>query len=201
METTENIHLLDYVIEGMRKAEVELEKLQLQAGLGKMEALDAYENIKKSFKGFTHDLKLRAENGREQLADLQAKFQDLQVQLELGKAETVDAFEAQRKKILLAIHEVQVTITTNPTFIKVYGFLLEALEKLKIQLEVVAEKLSPMGDKIATEINDRKAAIEKTISDFKEKFNDRTDFDSKMSTFQEEMSNAYSHLKKAFIQG
>lgn len=200
METTENTHLLDYVVSGMRKAADELEKLQLQAGLGKMEALDAYEEIKKKYKNITHEMKLRAENGMEQLQDLQAKFQDFQVQLDLGKAETIEAFEEQRKKILLAIHEIKVTITTNPNYIKAYAFLLEALEKMKAQLDLIGEQLSPVGEKINSNLSARKEEIEKVIASFKEKFNDRTDFESRMETFQEEMTKAYSHLRKAFVQ-
>ena len=38
METTERIHYVDQVIEGLRKAAIELEELQVQATLGKAEA-------------------------------------------------------------------------------------------------------------------------------------------------------------------
>lgn len=200
MNNTENMHFLDYVADGMRKSAIELEKFQVQASLGKLEAMDAYESLKEKYKHYTHEIKDKAEHGREKLKDLQAKFQDLQVQLALGKAETIEMFEEQRKKILLAIHEVQVAIKTNPTFIKAYAFLLEALEKMKVKLDILAEQLEPSRKKVASNLSDRKKDLENAISSFKEKLNNYTGLEHKMEVFQDEMSMAYAHFKKAFVQ-
>jgi chromosome segregation ATPase len=184
----------------MRKAADELEKFQLQVGLGKMEAFDKYEELKKSYAHYTHEIKLKAEEGREKLQDLQAKFQYLQVQFALGKAETIEAFEEQKHKILLAIHELQVTIKTNPTFIKTYALLLETLEKLKVKLEILSDKMQPLKEKAQEVYEDRKQDLEEVIKNFKEKFNDRTDLNEKMEVFQDELALAYKHFKKAFVQ-
>jgi chromosome segregation ATPase len=199
MESTENMHLLDYVSNGLRKAADELEKFQLQVGLGKLEAFDAYEDLKKNYAHYTNELKQKAENGKEKLIDLQARFDDLQVQFNLGKAETIEAFQEQRKKIVLAIHEVQVAIKNNPTYIKAYALLLDALEKIKVKLDILSEQLEPTKEKITDYLSKRKEQVEQAIADFKNKFNEKTELDSKLGAFQSEMSLAYSQFKKAFI--
>lgn len=200
MEKTEKLHIMDYVVDGMRKTAEEVEKFQLQVSLGKMEAFDKFNEIKKSYANYTHELKIKAENGKEQLKDFQSKFQGLQVQLALGKADTYDAFQEQKKKILLAIHEVQVAIKTNPTFIKAYAFLLENLEKLKLKLDILSEKLDPLKENIAKIYTNKKKDIEEAINSFKEKFKDRTDIEHRMDVFQDELTSAFKHIKKAFIQ-
>lgn len=199
MDSTENTHLLDYVSNGLRRAADELEKFQLKAGIGKLEAFEAYEDLKKKYAHYTHELKMKAEEGKDKLVDLQAKFQDLQVQFNLGKAETIEAFQEQRKKILLAIHEVQVAIQNNPTFIKAYAILLDALEKIKVKLDILAKQFEPTKDKIAENVTARKEQLEKVISEFKAKFNDKTDIESRLENFRSEMSIAYEHFRKAFV--
>lgn len=199
MNASENTHLLDYVSNGLRIAADELEKFQLQVGLGKLEAFEAYDDLKKRYAHYTHELKLKAEEGKEKLLDLQAKFQDLQVQFALGKVETIEAFQEQRKKIMLSIHEVQVAIETNPTFIKVYAYLLDALEKMKVKLDILAEQFEPTREKLAENLGSRKEQIEKVISDFKTKFNESTNLDERIETFRSEMSLAYEHFRKAFV--
>jgi chromosome segregation ATPase len=198
MNSKENTHLLDYVANGLRQAADELEKFQLQVGLGKLEVFDTYEDLKKKYTHYTSELKIKAEEGKEKLADLQAKFQDLQVQFHLGKVETIEAFQEQRKKIMFAIHEIEVSIKNNPTFIKGYALLIDALEKLKVKLEILAQQLEPTREKVATNLKERKEQVERTIADFKSKFNDKTDLDNRLESFRSEMSLAYDHFKKAF---
>ena len=199
MNTTENTHLFDYVIDGMRKAADELEKFQLKAGLGQLEALEAYEELKKKYAHYTGEVKIKAEQGKEALKDLQARFEDLQVQLNLGKAETIGAFQEQRKKIMLAIHEIKVSIETNPTFIKAYTMLLAALEELHIQLEILEREFQPTKEKITEAFESRKAKVEEAIGAFRDKMKDQTNWDDRMEQFQKEMRLAYEHFKKAFV--
>lgn len=200
MENTENMHFGDYVAEGLRRSADELEEFQVQASLGRMEAFDTYNNLKKKYAEYTHEFKLKAIKGKEDLENLIGKIQDLQIQFELGKADTIEAFEEQKKKILLAIHEIQVTIKTNPTFIKAYAMLLETLEKIKLKLEILSEKLDPLKEKALEVYADKKKDVEEAINSFKEKFNAKTDVENKFEVFQDELALAYKHFKKAFIQ-
>jgi hypothetical protein len=183
----------------MRKGADELEKFQVQASLGKMEAMETYEELKKSYAHYTNEAKVKIEQGKEKYQELLAKVQDLQVQFTLGKADTIEAFQEQRKKIMLAIHEVQVAIQTNPTFIKAYALMLETLEKIKVKLDILAEQLEPTREKVKTVYEEKKEQIEKAIQEFREKFNDSTGFEDRLEYFQKEMSLAYDHFRKAFV--
>ena len=201
MENTENMHLVDYVVAGMRTTADELEKLQVQAALGKMEALDKFEEIKQKYSSVVFDLKDRYYQAKSEYEEIRGKVEDLIVQFNLGKADTIEAFEEQKKKILLAIHEIQVKITTNPTFIKGYAILLDVLERLKVKLEVLSEAMAPAKDKMVENFNERKAQVEDLILSWKEKFKDKTDIENRIDVFQSELSEAYKHFKKAFVQG
>ena len=200
MKNTDNMHFSDYIVKGLRRSADELEKFQLQVSLGEMEALEKYQEMKKTYAHYTHELKLKAIEAKEDFVKLIAKIQDLQVQFELGKADTIEAYEAQKKKILLAIHELQVTIKTNPTFIKSYAKLLETLEQINLKLDILSDKLDPLKEKVKDEYEKRKKEIESAILSFKERFNDKTDSEQKMEVFQKELSIAYKHFKKAFVQ-
>ena len=200
MDIKENIHFIDRVVDKMRNAADELEAFQLHANLGKMEALEKYDEIKKTFSTYLHEAKLMAIRGNNQIHSLEGKFQNLQLQFALGKAETKETFEDQKKKILLAIHEIQVEIKTNPTFIKVYAELLNALENLKLKLEIISENLNPMKQSLRDGFDVRKKKVEEAISNFKDKFESKSHLDEKLDILQDEMSLAYKHFKKAFIQ-
>lgn len=200
MEKSENTHFLDYVVDGMRKTAEELEKFQLQVGLGKMEAMDKFDEVKKSYSHLTHEAKLKMIQGQDQLENVQAKLQDLQVQLALGKADSVEAYQEQKKKILLAIHELQVTIKSNPAYIKSNAAFLETLEKLKLKMDILSDKLEPMKEKVAEVYNNRKEDIEKIIQSFIDRVNKKAEDSSKMEIFQDELAEAFKHFKKAFVQ-
>ena len=55
MKNKEDIQFVDKVIGALRKTAIELEESRVQAALGKAEAQDKYEEIKKKFNLFIHD--------------------------------------------------------------------------------------------------------------------------------------------------
>ena len=55
MKTKQDIQFVDKVIGALRKTAVELEEFQVKAALGKAEAQDKYEEVKKKFNLFVHD--------------------------------------------------------------------------------------------------------------------------------------------------
>jgi hypothetical protein len=183
----------------MRKSAAELEEFQLQLSLGKMEAIDAFHATKKSFSNFTHEIKLKAIHGKYSWENILGKIQDLQVQLALGKAETKEEFEEQKKKIALAIHSLQIAIKTNPSFIESHALFLETLENLKLKMEILSEKLNPAKEKVTTEFKVRKEQLEDAILQFKEKIRSKSTIDERFATFQDELSEAFNHFKKAFV--
>ena len=52
MKNNENSHFIDKVIDTLRKAADEMEEFQVKVALGKSEAEDKYEDIKKKFKKY-----------------------------------------------------------------------------------------------------------------------------------------------------
>lgn len=200
MEKKENVHVIDLVVDRMRKAAVDLEEFQLKVSLGKMEALDKYEEIKKSYKHLIQESKIKIAHSKERLEALHGKLDDLQVQFALGKAVTVEVFKAQKKRILNAIHEIEVSIKTNPTFVKSYAVLLETLETLKLKLEILSDKLEPAKKRVGKVIQDGKAEVERILSSFQKKFKKRINYERRMDVFQDELAIAYKHFRKAFAR-
>ena len=196
MESKENMNFSDKIVEALRNAATELEEIQLKVALGKSEAKDKYDEIKKRMNLFIHDSKSTIKSGKEKVDEIHAKFDELRVQLSLGKTETLEAFQAQKKKLLLTIHDLEVKIKSNETLNRMYAFVLIEIEKFKVQLEAIEQKLAE-GKEGA------KAAFEKGKEEFNlfvDKLKDR--FTKKEETqwehFQGEVSQAFGHFKAAF---
>ena len=198
METTINLHFIDYVADSMRKTAVELEKFEVTATLGKMEAIDVFEQIKSSYFNLVHDLNNRINYGEDRYNTMKMKVETLRLQLDLGKAETLDKYVEQREKILKAIHEVRSEIVVNPRFIRGYAVLLDVLERLQVRLEVLNDYMESGTEKSRRNMKERMETVEDIITDLRKKFN--TIKEDHFDIFQKEMTEAYSHLKNAFIQ-
>ena len=70
MKTKQDINFVDKVIVALRKSAVELEEFQVQATLGKAEAKDKYEEVKKKFNLFLHDSEFNIIGLREKIEEL-----------------------------------------------------------------------------------------------------------------------------------
>ena len=193
----EKQHLGERIAKGLRKSAEELEKLDVQLHLGKMEALEVYETMRKKYAHALHDVKNDVQHQRDQFIHMLNKLEELRIQLELGKAETMDAFNERKKRIKLAIHDLEVAIKTNPEFIRRYAQVLESLEQFKLTLELLNQRTQPARERLNSFYEQRKAAIEKIIQGLLNR--KREPNKTKWEHFQDEMSKAYAHLKKAFV--
>ena len=70
MKTKKDIHFVDKVISALRKTAVEFEEFQVQAALGKAEAQDKYEEVKKKFNLFIHDSEFKIKGLKKKLKNL-----------------------------------------------------------------------------------------------------------------------------------
>ena len=59
MKTMDETRFIDNVVETLRKAAVEMEELQVQAALGKAEAKDKFDEVKKKFNLVLHEAKAK----------------------------------------------------------------------------------------------------------------------------------------------
>ncbi len=196
MKKNENSHLMDKVAKALRKAAVEIEEFQVQSALGKAEAQDKYEEVKKRFNNFIHENKSRIQTGKDKLEDLQAKLDELRVQLALGKAESRDAFNAQKRKLLSLLHQVEVKIKSNEKLQRMYAILLIEIEIFKVQLEILEEKFEEGRDSAKTAFEKGKAEFNKFIDGLDSKKEEEEE--TRREHFQGEISEAFGHFKKAF---
>lgn len=199
MKKNENSHFIDKLVDALRKAAVEMEEFQLKVALGKAEAEDNYEDIKKKFKTFVNDSKHKINVGKEKVEKLHMKFDKLMVQLNLGKAETLAAFKTQKKEILITIHEIVVEIKSNPTLNKIYAFVLIEFEKFKTQLDVLEEKLETGKDNFNSSFGKGKEEFNKYIQELKQKYAQKKE-ETRWEHFQNEIGEAFAHFKQAFAK-
>jgi chaperonin cofactor prefoldin len=198
METTINLHFIDYVADSMRKTAVELEKFEVTATLGKMEAMNVFEQVKESYSNLVHDIDNRIDYAEDRYNTMKAKVEALRLQLYLGKADTLEKYVEQRNRILHAIHEVRSEIIVNPRFIRGYAVMLDVLERLQVKLEVLNDYMETGSEKTRRSMKDRMETVENIIKDLRKKFT--TIKEDHFDIFQKEMTEAYAHLKNAFIQ-
>jgi hypothetical protein len=196
MKDTDNTHFMDKIVESLRKAAVEIEEFQVQAALGKAEAHDAYEGAKKHFNKFINESKTKAQEGKEKVNEVNAKLDELRVQLALGKAETKEKFKEQKKILLNSLHELEVKIKANPQVSKMYAFMQIEIEKFKVKLDVLEEKFEESKEGAKTAFEKGKTEFNEYINGVKAKYEKKQD--SKWEHFQTEISEAFTHIKRAF---
>lgn len=197
MKTKQDIQFVDKIIEALRKSAIELEEFQVKAALGKAEAQDKYEEAKKKFNLFIHDSEFKIKDIKEKIEELNTKFDELRVQLALGKAETKEIFKKQKKQILLTLHDIEVKIKTDETLNRMYALTLIEIEQFKIQLEILEQKFKKEGKEGKDSFEKGKQEFNSFIDRFKGKYAKKKE-ETKLEHFQNEISEAFSHFKKAF---
>lgn len=197
MKDNENDHLMDKVVDALRKAAVELEEFQVKAALGKSEARDKYEEAKKKLNLFIHESKFKMKAGKEKMDNFHTKLDELRVQLALGKAETIEVFKEQKKNLLSLLHQIEVEIKSNQKLRNLYTILLIEIEMFKVQLEILEEKFDEGTAEAKTSFEKGKKQFEKFIDELKARNSEKEE--TRWEHFQGEISEAFSHLKKAFV--
>lgn len=205
METIEKNPIADKIINGLRKAAVELEEFRVQAALGKAEAHDAYEGAKKVFNKYVHEAKGRFENAKhaanEKSTELKAMFETLQVQLALGKAETKEVFEAQAKKISKALGEIENLIKKNKTTDLYYAELQMEIEKFRIKLDILKLQYELRKMDVKEEFEAKKKEFSRALADIKTNLlKKEAKVEHTWEHFKDEITDGYSHLKKVFVK-
>ncbi|WP_299524385.1 hypothetical protein [uncultured Lutibacter sp.] len=198
MGNKQDIHFIDKVISALRKTAVNLEEFQVKTALGKAEALDKYEESKKKFNLFIHDSEHTIKILKVKIEEINTKFDELRVQLVLGKAETKEVFKKQKKQLLSTIHEIEVKIKSNETLNRMYALTLIELEQFKIQLEILEQKLKKDKKETESSFEKGKEEFNSFIDKLKVKFSKKEKEETKLEHFQNEISEAFVHFKKAF---
>lgn len=100
-------HIGDAVAASLKKSASVIEELQLQASLGKAEAIDKFEEVKSGLKQLIEKSRLTYFKEKSKLEGLKTKLEHLELQLALGKAETKDTIYEQKQNLLAAIRDVE----------------------------------------------------------------------------------------------
>jgi len=198
MKTTEETRFIDNVVETLRKVAIEIEELQVQAVLGKAEAKDKYEEVKKKFNTVLHDANYKIHASKDKIEDIDTKFDELRVQLELGKAEGLDSFRVEKRKLLSKLHEIEVKIKTDKRINRLYAFVLFEIEKFKVNLEILEQKFEQGKEGAKTSFIKGKQEFNEFIGIIKTKYGKNEE--TKWEHFQDEISEGFRHFKKAFIK-
>lgn len=191
------------IVEGVEAALTEIDELRVQLALGKAEAKELYEINKKRFHTSVQEMenKFRELKKDEAILPLVNALETLRVQLALGKAETKELFEEQYDKIHKALNQLESELKNNKTISENYARLHLELEKFKIKLELFAlhyklKKISAQFD-----FENRKAELAEKLDGIKAKMLlKQKEGKEKWENFQEEIKEAYNHLKSAFNQ-
>ena len=130
---------------------------------------------------------------------MHTKFDELRVQLALGKAETKDVFKKQKKQLLSTLHDIEVKIKTNETLNRMYAIVLIEIEQFKIQLEILEQKFKNDNSVAKQSFEKGKNDFNSFIDKFRGKYAKKKE-ETRLEHFQNEISEAYDHFKKAFTK-
>jgi hypothetical protein len=203
MTTTHNT-FTDTVINGLKKAVVELEEFRVQAALGKAEAHDAFEAAKKNLRHFMHETEQRFSASQETVNDiatqLKAAMETLQVQLALGKAESREAYEAQHKKIVQALKTLEVFLESNKFTADFQESLTREIQKFKIKMEILKLRYELNNISAHEEFEEKKSDFSKKLEELGTQLREKEKKAEKVwDHFKEDIAEAYGDMKKAFV--
>lgn len=190
----------DKLISGLQKAATELQDYQVQLALGKAEAHDKYEELKKKFSKTMNNIKGRLGTAERRVA--QAVINDvegLRVQLALGKAESKEAFQEQKKKVFRAFNKLDKRLQVLPLVTKTDEQLRHEMEMFRIKMELLDLHYALGAMDVQDKYEEKKEQIEKAIAKAKAKYAQRrAEAAKRRHVRHEEVAEAYKHLKKAF---
>jgi hypothetical protein len=197
---TDEKPIVEKITDKLLIAQQEIDELVVQFALGKAEGKEKFEEIKKEFRQRVSELKKLLETAALDFLtpETRQKIDHLEVQLALGKAESKELFEEQKKKIIKALSEVEAAIKPWINSIKLPDNFSHEMEKFKLKLEIIRLKFQlkkfEIKDVFKDNMADTRRKIEKINAGIKHKLEAGS---LKYSDFQDEMSLAYKHLKKA----
>ena len=107
-------------------------------------------------------------------------------------------FKKQKKELLHTLHEIEVKIKSNERLNKIYAFLIIEIEKFKAQLELLEQKYESGMESVKGTFEKGKQEFNQFIDTLKSKYTKKKK-ETRWEHFQSEISEAFSHLKDAFV--
>ncbi len=202
MKTKRNeVHkpLLQRLGEGMLKAQQEIDELAVQLSLGKADARDKFEEIKRGFKSRLADLKqvLKTALNQPIPVDLKMKIQELELQLKVGKAKSKQSFDLQRQALIAATLALEEDIRKALQDDDVSDNFKDEVEKFLLKLEILRLKFDIKKFEIKDAFRAQMKKVSKSIGKIAEKANQVAHPAKGHETFRREITAAYKSLKGA----
>lgn len=178
----------------LTNAATEIGEFQVQLALGKTEAADEFERLKKVLANEFSERGSLFRLGKRQYVKLAQHFDELRLQLALGKAETLDLYNEQKKAINGAMVNLANEIGLYASDDPFRNAVRTEIEKTRIKLELLRlhYKFSEMT----------KTETEKKVEELKERakhIRDHAELDEKVRSLEWEIETAYKKLKDSFI--
>ncbi len=198
-ERREEKKTLQMMAGSILEAQRELDDLALQLSLGKVAAMDKFEEIKGGFRQKVAELKLVLEDSPGDLPmDVRKKIVELEVQLAVGRAESKEKFTSQQRKILAAINHVENELRIGISKVHSPHFFVHEVEIFRLKLEILKLKVGLRKFEVKDEFRQSMAAAKKEITRISKGVRTKLDQGKeKYIDISEEIATTYRHLKRA----
>lgn len=177
----------------LNKAATDIGDFQVQLALGKAEARDEYEKLKKNLRQKFSESGPIYTTAKKQIRGAEETFDDLRVQLALGKAETADIFNQQKKKITGALNKIDTALSSLPHDDHFRLEVRSELEKTRIKLDILRLHYR-FADMTADETKKKIADLKARVADIR----NNAGLTEQLGNVEREIEAAYTQLKKAF---
>lgn len=191
-----------HIKESLEKVKQELEELNVQLHLSKVEAVEELAEIKLKIKTWIgHTLTKIADMDDEVAIKLKNGLNAVNEKLSEWKADTADAFESQKEQINFAFRKVQDLFKNSAK---------DKSTHLRVNFEGRMDQLKTSLDELLLDINlgkmevrdewlENEQILRKKMRELRHKMNAIEEVsEEKWAHFKEEMSQAVKHAKKAF---
>lgn len=181
------------------------EELRLQLHLGSKDLSDKFEEQKKEILTWSKETRMDLEREASSTSkELRTKLEELEVQAALGKAESKEAIQEQRKKINTLVREA------NEASIKLLGDSKKSIREIASKAETTFDEWHTRFDLLRLQIslgaadasdewNEKKEDLKKSIHQLESKLGEISqDSEEGWTHFKSEITEAWSHVKKAF---
>ncbi len=194
--SSQNESVLLQIAEKLVLAKQELDELALQLSLGKTDAKDKYEEIKKEFRARLSELKqiVPTDSHKTAAIDLISKIVELEAALLTGKVDSKKVFDDQRRVIMSVIQELENAIVNRFGEVPVVNEFIHDIEKFKLKLEILRLKFTLKKFKIK---NAFRTGMDEAVSIVRTAEAKVTKVKARYRNFRDEIGLAYNHMKKA----
>jgi hypothetical protein len=165
IETKIKTPLLEKMAEGLLLAQQEIDELALQLSLGKSEAIEKFEEVKKEFVRGISTLKKSVQSALDQPIPLalKMKFEAVELQLQVGKVQSKESFDSQIKTLIAATIALEEEIKSLLHKMEVKGYFGHEIEKFLLKLEILRLKFGIKKFEIKEGFRSEMATVRKSI--------------------------------------